>query len=610
MAADDRVVTVRGLGLRVREVRLRSRHRSAPVSSLVSAWRLLGSLYAAVGVLVISTTALPAASGGRESLVVRVLDAAAAAIALLLVAFARHLPRALLVPVIGSSTLLITGAVMASGGGSTAMAYACVYLVGPIYSRFVLPARSADAQLAFTVAVGAPALAAQPGVGAGEQVVLWGIAVVACGAVSWLVRALELAESDTQTGLPNRRGVERALGDALPRAGSGASLALVLLDLDHFRQVNDSLGRAGADQVIISTVDAWRAAVPSESVLGRVGGDSFALLLPGADVARATRVAEEMRTAVPFGCSVGVAGWEPRESASMLVARAEAAVYIAKRQGRGRTYAHPGGGSDGQELREALDAGEFVVHFQPIVDLAGGHLVGAEALVRWQRPGHGLVLPGDFLPEAERSGMIVDLGVHVLHEACRAAASWPPSATGAPLYLTVNASGLELQDARYAATVESALSASGLGADRLVLELVESDYDIESVHLVANLHRLRALGVSTAIDDFGTGYSSLDRLRRLGADILKIDRSFVSDIVEECDEAPVVRAVLAMASAMDLDVVAEGVETPAQAAWLRAHGCARGQGYLFGRPAAVLPGAGAAPATAAPLVPSPTSTAG
>ncbi|WP_143028780.1 bifunctional diguanylate cyclase/phosphodiesterase [Quadrisphaera sp. DSM 44207] len=566
-------------------------NRPPAISSLPAAWRLLAALYSAVGLLVLATTLLPAASGARLSWAVQLLDGVAVAAAVVMALLARRLPRRLLNPTIAFSTVLITAAVLASGGGSTAVAYACAYLAGPIFCRFVVQGRDANVQLALTVVQGVLALSLVPDVGFGEQVVLWGVLVILCAAVDRLIGALEEAESDALTGLPNRRGVERVLREALAAAGPSDSVALVLLELDHFRAVNENLGRGGGDRLLVVAAETWRPLVPEGHVLGRFSGDGFAVVMPGAGVAAGTALAERLRTALPreFSCSAGSVGWEPGESASMLVSRADAAVYAAKREGRGRTHQHPGTGSSARAIREAVGRGEFVVHLQPIADLRDGSVAGAEALVRWQHPERGLLPPAAFVPEAERTGAIVELGGWVLQEACRQAATWPAVPGRGPAYLSVNASGRELQQPDYSARVERALRSSGLPPGRLLLELVESHYDNASVHLGANLHHLRTLGVTTAVDDFGVGYSSLDRLRRLGVDVLKIDRSFVADITCADQEAPLVLAMVAMADALGLRVVAEGVETFEQARWLVRHGCCYGQGALLGGAAAGQP---------------------
>ncbi|MEH3077389.1 MAG: GGDEF domain-containing phosphodiesterase [Quadrisphaera sp.] len=548
-----------------------------------SAWRLLGLLYAAAGTLVIATTLVPAATPDRVDWVVRAMDSAAISSSVVLVLLSRRLPRAGLGPVVAVSTLLIAVCVLCSGGHSTAVAYACVFFVGPVFCRFVVPARQADAQLVLVLLLGVPVLAVQPGVTVGEQAIVWGITLVQSAAVRWLVDALVRAETDSLTGLANRRGVERALEGAVTRAADG-TVGVILLELV---VPTSEVGRRGpvvAQGPVADVMTQWRAALPQGAVLGRLTGLTFAVVLPHATLDRTALLAEDLRSRAPgpLQCWAGAVAWEAGESALVLMDRADSALGTARHCGSGTTYEHPGTGREGLELRRALAGHELVVHFQPIVDLGSQAVVGAEALVRWQHPERGLLLPGAFLSEVERCGLIVPMGAWMLAEACREAAGWPLNAAGEELYLSVNASGPELLDPTYATTVERALMDSRLAPERLVVELVESDYDSSSQVLMENLERLRTLGVRTAIDDFGVGHSSLDRLRRTGGALLKVDRSFVADITAADGEAPLVLAVLALGDALGMRVVAEGVETTGQAQWLHAHGCALAQGWLFG----------------------------
>jgi len=554
---------------------------ASPAVAAVSGW-----LYVATGLLVIASTYVPSAVPDRQLAVVRAVNVIALG-AGALVLLRRDVKRPWLPQLAPpGGVLLITTALLGSGGGVSAVAYAAVYCLAPAYAYLILPRRSASATMVFTVVIGGPALAMQPGVGVAEQVIIWGVTLILGAVVGWLARALEEAESDSLTGLANRRGVERALQAAISATGESGRLAFAVLDVDHFKALNDDQGRAAGDRLLVQIAATWAPLVPPGATLGRMAADEFGLVLPGTSADRASALVTSLQEALAVGatCSAGVAAREPSESASMLVARTDSALYTAKRDGRARTHQHPGTDRDGSAVREALARGEFVVHYQPIVELSSGAVVAAEALVRWQHPDGDLVPPVEFLTDAERSGAIVDLGRWVLGEACREAAGWTP-VDGVLPYVTVNASGRELQGQAYAATVAAALAASGLPAERLVLELVESHYDIESTYLAGNLHKLRAMGVRTAMDDFGVGYSSLHRLGRAGVDILKIDRSFTADITAADQEAPLVAAIIAMARALGLRVVAEGVETQAQARWLTDHGCECAQGWLFGRPA-------------------------
>jgi diguanylate cyclase (GGDEF)-like protein len=572
----------------VRAVRWRPGRRSVVTARPAVAW-LSGSLFIATGLSVILSTYLPTASPERDVLVVRVVNWIAVLSGVGMILLRGRATRLLPHITTAGGVLLITTALLSSGGGASAVAYAAVYCLAPGYAFMLLPPRSATAHLGLTIAVGAPALALAAGVGPAEQVVVWAVAALLGAVVGWMAHALQRAEEDQLTALANRRGLERALYEAIASSGSSGSLTYALLDIDHFKAWNDVHGRAAGDRLLQEAAEAWAANLPQHVTLGRLGADEFGLVMPQTSGAQAAELVARLHAALPMGvtCSAGLAQHEAGESASMLTARAESAVYTAKRDGRARTHEHTGTGPDGREVHEGLLRDEFVVHFQPIVDPRTGATVAAEALVRWRDPHGGLVPPIEFLPDAERSGAIIELGEWVLRTACAAAASWTARDGELP-YVTVNASGRELQEPTYWRTVQSALSDTGLAPERLVLELVESHYDIESLHLVNNLHQIRQLGVRTAMDDFGVGYSSLDRLRRSGVDILKIDKSFTDDICAPDSEAPLVRAILAMAQALGLRVVAEGVETRAQAEWLVANGCDAVQGWYFGRPRTVL----------------------
>ena len=568
--------------LRQRLTRLLAGLRRAPAVSTHRALTVVIRLFlGGGGLLVLCTTLLPAASGARSTAVVRTLDIACIVLAVLLTQSGKRLGSAAHNVVVALASLMIAVAVAGSGGGSTAAVYAVMLLLPVVYAFFAQSPLVATGHLIFAMGAGTAALATVPGVGVGEQVLLWGTITFLCFIVGWLVRAADEVEIDALTRLANRRGADRALDDAV--GGSGAPV-VVLADLDHFKAFNEAESRDAGDHVLVAIARAWAPLLPAGGLLARYSGDEFLAVLPGASREEAAAFAEALRSSVPGGltCSIGTATWEQGESRSMLMARADVALYAAKRAGRGRIQHHHGAGAGARELRDGLRRAEFEVHFQPIVDLAPRRLAGAEALVRWNHPERGLLPPGDFLAEAEHDGTIVAMGFWVLHEACRRAAAWP-EVDGVELSLSVNASGRELQDPLYADHVQVALRTSGLAARRLTVELVESEYDIESLYVANNLHRLSVMGVRTAIDDFGTGYSSMDRVRRLGVDALKIDQSFVADIVSADCKVPLVEAVLGIARALDLQVVAEGVETEVQERWLREHGCQKGQGYLFGR---------------------------
>jgi diguanylate cyclase (GGDEF)-like protein len=402
--------------------------------------------------------------------------------------------------------------------------------------------------------------------------------------LGWLVRAAARAETDDLTGLPDRRGFERALSFALDRVTrTDRPLSLAFLDLDDFTALNEHQGNAAGDQLLHGVAQEWSALAGADVLLARYRGDRFAMLLPastGEATALLERFRAEGRTAVQF--SAGIAGRRPDDTPAALSGRAEAALDEARRAGGERVFCSADAAADTwTEMAAALTAGEFTVAYQPIVDLPAGQVTGAEALLRWNRPGHGSVPPDDFIPQAERSGFITELGRFVLESACREAATWSREV---PAKITVNVSGRELHQPGYYEQVTTTLILTGLPPERLVLEVTESMLEADSPVALATLRRLRALGIRIAVDDFGTGWSSLSRLDHLPADILKIDRSFVAAIPPDATSAPLVAAITALAMALGLRTVAEGIEEPHQAKLLARHGCDEGQGWLYGRP--------------------------
>ncbi len=394
-----------------------------------------------------------------------------------------------------------------------------------------------------------------------------------------------LAFTDSLTGLPNRTLFEQRIAEVLER---GEDAVVAFLDLDDFKRVNDSLGHAAGDRLLEICGERLANALRTSDTVARLGGDEFAVLAVGADdpdalvdrlfnVLAAPVMLEGKR--LHLRASIGIA---TTASGTDLLRNADLAMYAAKGSGTNRfavftadMHVHALARLDHREqLERAIENEELVLHFQPIVELDQGHAIGFEALVRWQHPVRGLLGPGEFIPLAEETGLIVPLGRWVLREACRQATTWP----GAP-YLSVNVAGAQLEQEGFVDEVAAALGDSGLASARLVLEVTESSLvgDAEAERLQA----LRKLGVRLAIDDFGTGYSSLSYLRRFPMDVLKIDRSFTRDA---CDDSALLRAIVAMGESLGLVLVPEGIESAEQAEALRALGCRVGQGYLFGRP--------------------------
>jgi diguanylate cyclase (GGDEF)-like protein len=409
-----------------------------------------------------------------------------------------------------------------------------------------------------------------------------------------------MALHDALTGLPNRVLLNERLQDSLARSKRGKLVATHMLDLDRFKQVNDTLGHAAGDGLLQMAAQRLRGLARESDTIARMGGDEFAIVQVGisrpADAkALACRVIEVLSAPfdvcdhqVVIGTSVGIAiGPSDGDGPDQILRNADLALYRAKGDGRG-TYRFFEQEMDTQmqarralesELRRALPAEEFELHYQPVVDLATNDISGFEALIRWRHPNRGLVAPGSFISLAEEIGLIVPLGEWVIREACATAVGWPPD-----LKVAVNLSAAQFKNPGLVNVIASALANSGLPAERLELEITETILLHNSEATLAMLYQLRALGVRIAMDDFGTGYSSLSYLQRFPFDKIKIDRSFVKDIAENVGSINIVRAVAALAQGLGIQATAEGVETQQQLEAIKAEGCSEMQGFLFSRP--------------------------
>ncbi|OPZ00667.1 diguanylate cyclase [Bradyrhizobium sacchari] len=409
-----------------------------------------------------------------------------------------------------------------------------------------------------------------------------------------------MAHYDALTDLPNRTLFREQIERELAKVASGAQFALLYIDVDEFKGINDSLGHHVGDELLKAIATRLRGCLKKADLIARLGGDEFAVIQTAvqssADVLSfVTRIYEAIRQ--PYHClghqlstdaSIGIA-LAPQDGADLdqLIKNADLAMYGAKASGR-RTHRFFEPEMDAsakarltmeQDLRQALVNGGFEIHYQPLVDLRSGEVSGCEALLRWRHPDRGMVSPAEFIPIAEDTGLINELGDWVLRMACNEAATWP-----AHIRVAVNVSPVQLKCDTLALRIASALAASGLSPSRLELEITEAVLIRDDEAALSILHQLRSIGVRIALDDFGTGYSSLSYLKRFPFDKIKIDRCFVADIAETSGAPVIVQAVVNIAAASNMTTVAEGVETEAQREMLRNLGCTQMQGYLFSAP--------------------------
>jgi diguanylate cyclase (GGDEF)-like protein len=416
---------------------------------------------------------------------------------------------------------------------------------------------------------------------------------------------------DGLTGLANRVLFRDRLEQSFRLAGDGAGdIGVLFVDLDDFKEVNDTLGHAVGDQLLVTIGRRIGQVIGAGNTAARMGGDEFAILVPGAaDPAAAELVAARIVAAlsapvevsdglggthiVSGAGSIGVATSHDATSPTELLRHADMALYLAKGAGKGtwqryRSDLHTAM-VERLELRtsllEAIDAEQFVLQYQPIVDIPTRGVVGVESLVRWQHPERGLLSPFHFIDLAEENGAIVGIGAWVLRESLRQFAAWQAADPGTALrYVSVNVSARQFRTPGFVEQVREALADTGAEPGWLLLEITESLVLRDAEQVWADLRALRDLGVRIAIDDFGTGYSSLSYLRQMPVDVLKIDKSFIDDILASTQQRALVNAIVTLAGDLDLTVVAEGIEDAAQRDLLERMGCPYGQGYLFARP--------------------------
>ena len=410
-----------------------------------------------------------------------------------------------------------------------------------------------------------------------------------------------LAHHDAMTGLANRPSFNARLDDEIARARlAGQNLAVLCLDLDRFKEVNDLFGHAAGDALLQRVAGLIEAGLKGSQFAGRLGGDEFAVILPDVRSAQhASALAEEMldmfsranresAESTVISASVGIALYpEHAEDADQLMTYADTALYCAKAEGRGtyRLFETQMGAQVRDrrllehDLRSALVSQQLSLAYQPQVDLATGEVSGFEALVRWAHPERGAVPPATFIPIAEETGLILQIGEWVMRTACTEAASWT-----APLMIAVNVSAVQLHAPNFVAFVEKLLVETGLPAGRLEIEITETAMIRNMNRALANLRLIKALGVKIAMDDFGTGYSSLSNLRAFPFDRIKVDQSFIRSVHDNDQSAAIVRAVLGLGKGLNLPILAEGVERPEELEFLKGEICNAAQGYWFSRP--------------------------
>ena len=409
-----------------------------------------------------------------------------------------------------------------------------------------------------------------------------------------------MAHHDALTDLANRTLLREQLEAALLRARRGERLAVLYLDLDHFKNTNDTLGHSMGDELLRAVADRLRGCVRETDTIARLGGDEFAIVQTAiAEPADAAAFARRIREALtaPFDldghrviadASIGISmAPDDASDPDQLLKNADMALYGAKSDGRG-TFRFFESDMDARikarrtleaDLRNAVANEEFELFYQPLINLEHNEICGCEALLRWHHPQRGLIPPAEFIPIAEETGLIIPIGEWVVKTACAEAASWPDNVT-----VAVNVSPVQFKSEALVLTVVSALAKSGLAAKRLAIEITEAVLMRDNEATLATLHQLRDLGVRIVMDDFGTGYSSLSYLRSFPFDKIKIDRSFINDLSERADAGIIVQAVANLAASLNMTTTAEGAETPGQLEKIRALGCTEMQGYLFSRP--------------------------
>lgn len=505
----------------------------------------------------------------------------------LLVIRGDQLPRWAFHPLLAAGSVTVAALAWSTGPGTTPVAYATLLVWVALYAGYFFSLAGAAVHGVIAVACYAAVLVRLDQPFGVELFTLAGVAAVVGGVAHWLSHARAQSEVDALTGVANRRGLARQLEHLMADAAANRTpLSLALIDIDDFRRVNRRAGPGSGDQLLVACAQRFTENLPEGGYLARYGGDEFVVVLPGYRLSRAREIVDRLRSDGPAGhsYSAGVAAWAPGDTQSLLVSRADSALYNAKHGGRGFTAVVGHDPDAAAELWSALDAGELELLYQPIHELPQGRLVAVEALVRWAHPVHGWLEPARFIRAAEHSGAIHALGRWVAHEACRQVERWRAMPGWADLGVAINLSTTQLSHPDLVTDLRNALEATGLAPSALTIELTEGAFEGDVDRITQLLTELTSLGLKLAMDDFGTGHSSLARLRSLPFDVLKIDRSFVSGTGDAAPDAALLPAIVAVAQSLGLDTVAEGVEDERQLAFVTEHGCTRAQGFLLDRP--------------------------
>jgi len=488
---------------------------------------------------------------------------------------------------VATGTIMLTIGIYESTSPIAAVALSALYVSVAIDVCVFFSWTLAAAHMLFAVTCCMTVLALRPETPWWSGLVASGTTVGVGIVVGLLSRFASEANVDVVTGLPNRRGFDHAVQQEIALAArSGSGPALVMLNLDRFHAINDMGGYHAGDDIVQHMITSWLPLLGRDDILARPDIDRFAVLLPNTTEQSALALTDQLMATISIGCSAGVTSWQSGDSASLLVSRAEVALYRAQLTGGNRTVLESSGRAPlAIELADAIANDAVEVLYQPIVTLAeGGQTVGIEALIRWAPPSRLDVTTEEVVRVAEESGLIVELDQYVLRRACLDVHAVQRAQGDGPLTVHVNVSGLELAKPGYVAGVDSVLADTGWPPGQLVLEVTESVLDFDTPTATAALHELRARGIRIAIDDFGTGYSSLSRIQTLPTDLLKLDRSFIATITADSPSPPLLRAIALLSIALGLPVIAEGVEDAYQAAAVKSLGYSFAQGFYYGRP--------------------------